>query len=102
MSDIWDAALNGDVERVREWLRQDPELLNRRTGGSIGWTPCYRAACGGYVDTLNRLIEAGADVDKANRYGTTPLMIAARNGKSDSVPAILKAMGALPSRIVKP
>ena len=43
------------------------------------------AAFNGNVDELARLIPEGADIDARNKYGMTPLMIAATRGHSPFV-----------------
>ena len=52
----------------------------------------YYAAASSNVDIIKALIEAGADVDNIKNYHDyTPLMAAARNGKTENVKALLAA-----------
>ena len=61
-----------------------------------GVTALMYAAAGGHIDTLNALLEAGAEVDKAHMQGGTALMEAATKGDMPCIEALLKA-GANPT-----
>jgi ankyrin repeat protein len=56
-----------------------------------GATALHRAVQVGDWSAARRLIVAGARVDAANRYGVTPLAIAARQGQTELVEALLAA-----------
>ena len=56
-----------------------------------GTTALHRAVQIGQLATARRLLGAGARVDAANRYGVTPLAIAARQGQTELVEALLAA-----------
>lgn len=62
---------------VRRWS-QDFAFLERW----VGATPFWLAARFLELDIMRALAEAGADVKKPNREGTTPLMVAAGQGYS--------------------
>ncbi|MCX5924741.1 MAG: ankyrin repeat domain-containing protein [Candidatus Dependentiae bacterium] len=51
----------------------------------------HQAAKAGNVAAVNRMLAAGADVNKADRQGTTVLMIAAKSNHADVVKALIKA-----------
>ncbi|MEO5344016.1 MAG: ankyrin repeat domain-containing protein [Gammaproteobacteria bacterium SHHR-1] len=50
-----------------------------------GWTPLHYASLTGSVQRVASLLKAGAEVDAASHYGTTPLMLAVRMNR----PAVL-------------
>jgi ankyrin repeat protein len=56
-----------------------------------GTTPLMRAVHGQMPNTAQLLIDAGADVQKANSYGVTALYIAARAGDSSATRMLLAA-----------
>ena len=70
-------ALAGDAAGVAEILAQgvSPAAKNREGRGAL-----HRAAESGSVETLDLLIEAGADVDGVDGNGFTPLVAAAFAG----------------------
>lgn len=45
-------------------------------------SPLTLAACGGHVELAMLLLERGANIEEVNDEGYTPLMEAAREGKS--------------------
>ena len=58
-----------------------------------GSTALIKAAKGGHDDCVDKLIEAGADVNKADKRGFTPLIFAARNCAFKTIKRLV-AMGA--------
>ena len=56
-----------------------------------GITPLMRAAKDGDLQTVKRLIQSGAKIDKSSRYSWTSLMFAAREGHVDIVVTLLQA-----------
>ena len=52
-----------------------------------------KVECGGGNTVLQMLLAEGATVNSANRDGFTPLMIAARNGHTDTLRALLETPG---------
>lgn len=63
-----------------------------------GWTPLIRAAYAGDVRLCHRLLEAGADPNRANTNGTTPLMYALSGKNPDEVAKTLLRFGARPEQ----
>lgn len=57
------------------------------TGGS---TALHFAAANGHVDVLTLLLRCGADLNKADKHGVTPLMLAEKLGRTDAA-ATLRA-----------
>jgi uncharacterized protein len=54
-----------------------------------GWTPLHYAASGSATNVVALLLEKGADIEAASPNGTTPLMMAARYGAQDSATFLL-------------
>ena len=82
-----DAVMRGDKEVVRSLRR--PRDHQR---AAAGWH--HRFALGGSKDdvaTAEALIKAGADVKAANRYGVTPMNLAATNGNAAMIRKLLDA-----------
>lgn len=86
----YDAA-EGDVRTVRGYLQQGVPLNASNYEGS---TAAFTAAAGGSLSTLDMLAGRGADLNRTNLYGDSPLEVAIEN-HHDSVAAFLKAHGAL-------
>ena len=66
---------------------QSPQLLDVDLAQSDhGATALLLAAQGGYVDCVNALLDAGADINRATTTaGNTPVFIAAQNGHADVI-----------------
>ncbi|KAJ2719300.1 hypothetical protein GGI07_005294 [Coemansia sp. Benny D115] len=73
MSNIWTAASEGDIERVRELLLADKTLANSKDQN--GYTPMHAAASWKHIELLKYLIESGGDVNICDSDGDTPLHI---------------------------
>lgn len=84
------AALHGDIDLVRLLLKRGAQV------NMSGWTPMHYAAVSGRTDVLALLIEHHAYIDAPSANGTTPLMMAAREGRMAAV-KLLVAEGADPS-----
>ncbi|XP_063238543.1 G patch domain and ankyrin repeat-containing protein 1 homolog isoform X1 [Bacillus rossius redtenbacheri] len=56
---------------------------------SFGWTPLMCAACAGSVDTVQFLIESGADVKVKDKCGNTCLSLAKKKNHTSVVEAIV-------------
>jgi ankyrin repeat protein len=54
-------------------------------------TPLHQAVLSGDRAAVQRLIRSKADVNAANRYGVTPLSLAAQRGHADLIDLLLKA-----------
>jgi len=71
------AAASGDVERLKELLEEDEELVDREDEN--GWTPIHEAANGGHMGAVELLIEYQSDITKETKHGWTPVLLAKKN-----------------------
>jgi ankyrin repeat protein len=55
-----------------------------------GWTALHYAAAAGDIDIMKLLLERHAYIDAESPTGTTPLMLAAREGQEDAVQLLLE------------
>ena len=85
------AAWKGHLEAVR-WLVEHGARLNRE---GKEWAALHYAAFGGHAEVVAYLLERGADVNALSTNGSTPLMMAAREGR-ESIARVLLAAGARP------
>ncbi len=83
------AASKGNAELVR-LLGESDTGVNRRNQ-SFGATPLMQAAYAGSLETMQVLLELGADVEALDDEGRTALMYAARSGKDEVVTLLLEA-----------
>lgn len=79
------AALRGHFEWSQRLLARDAPV------NQPGWAPLHYAATGPEPKIVRLLLERGAVVDAESPNRTTPLMMAARYGKEDSVMLLLAA-----------
>ncbi len=77
-AEIHDAALKGDLAKVKELLAKDPSMLN--TKGHNEKAPLHWAAQGGRLELAKYLIAKGANVNELNIQKETPLVYAAEGG----------------------
>ena len=83
--DLHDAALEGDVERVRQLLDQgaDPNRKN-----ATGYTPLQLAARSGRSASVEALLDAGAELDVRDSHGNTPLGMSMFSTTGDAVATV--------------
>ena len=83
------AAWKGHLEAVR-WLVEHGARLNRE---GWEWAALHYAAFAGHEQVVGYLLERGADINALSINGSTPLMMAAREGK-EAIAKVLLAAGA--------
>lgn len=76
--EIFDAARHGNLGKVQELVKSDPQLLNARDEN--GRTPLHWAARGVHFEVLQFLVDRGADVNARDANGTMALHSAAARG----------------------
>ena len=80
------AAIKGNIDAVRALLARDADV------NKTGWAPLHYAASAGspqHTQIIALLLENHAYIDAASPNGTTPLMMAAHYGSTDSVQLLL-------------
>lgn len=87
------AIANGDLDKAKDILREDPELLNRPDYS--GNTPLHLAATGPNLRVLRWLLQQGASVHMRNYTGSgrTALFLAANAGRTSHA-TLLRSVGA--------
>jgi ankyrin repeat protein len=95
-----DAIKAGNSQTIRTLLKQRPSIDAVNGAEPDGMTALHWAVRQDDIETAQLLIRAGANVKAENRYGVTPVSLAATNGNAALVEALLKAgadpNGALP------
>lgn len=81
------AAWKGHLAAVR-WLVERGAHLNRQ---GREWGALHYAVFGGHADVVRYLLEQGADVNALSTNGSTPLMMAAREGREGIAKSLLAA-----------
>lgn len=80
---------SGNESIINQLAQQFPtwtQILDGLDQGVLHW-----AAAAGHVNVINMILRAGVPVDAVDKYGTTPLMSAAMNGKDQAVSALIDA-----------
>src|SRR5438045_2647740 len=83
-----DAAMKRDVAAVRKLL---DEKVDVNSPGADGTPALHWLVRVDDFDTARRLIRAGADPAKPNRYGVTPMSLASANGNAEMIALLLEA-----------
>jgi ankyrin repeat protein len=77
------ASYKGNAAAVKALLAKEAEVNNQ------GWTALHYAATNGSDDIVRMLLEASAYIDAESPNSTTPLMMAALNGRVSTVKLLL-------------
>src|SRR5215510_4755862 len=77
-----DAVKAGDGQAVRALLKQRPDV---NASEADGMTVLHWAVRANDMETVQLLLRSGANTKAANRYGVTPLALAAMNGNAAMV-----------------
>jgi hypothetical protein len=85
--EIDDAAQNGDLEKVKTLLKDNPDLVSSKD--KWGRTPLHWAAFGGHKDVAALLLASKAEVNAKAIAGRTPLHLAVGRGHKDVVALLL-------------
>jgi ankyrin repeat protein len=88
--DIHESAAIGSTERVASFVDRDNSLLNSQS--SEGFTPLALAAHFGHLDTVQLLVDRGADVNLVSEHqiGVTPIHAALFGQRIDIVFLLLE------------
>lgn len=87
--DIFDAVKRGDVEEVRSYLKNNPDLVF--TNGGHGMTPLHLAVASGHLEVMELLLASNANVDATDKFGKTPLDDAAFYGRKDVAEMLIRS-----------
>jgi ankyrin repeat protein len=87
---IFKAAREGDVGEVVRLLDAQPDLMEANDP-IYRWSLLYEASWEGRAEAARVLLARGADVNRANFRGGTPLYAAAVNGHEDVAIVLLRA-----------
>jgi ankyrin repeat protein len=99
---IFSAMSIGDMNAIRSLVAANPDALNRRMSRfEQGQTPLHLAISRHRYDILDLLIALGADVNRTDRNGQTPLAAAMLRGDGEAIRRLEDA-GATPPPMVAP
>ena len=89
--ELSDAVLQDDVGKVKQLIKAgaDLQVLDDRSNRN-GRYPLNWAAWQNNVDIINALLDAGADINKANLTGFTALHHAIENGSKEAAALLIK------------
>jgi ankyrin len=88
---LHDAVRAGNIEKVRELLKADPNAINSKNGE--GMTPLHVAAAIGNADIAQLLLDNKADIHATDAKRYTPFNLAFNAGHKDVVSLLWKAGG---------
>ena len=83
---LYFAARNGELEKVKKIVKEEPGLIEIPFKGNTvdGWRPLDAAINSGHLEVVRCLLEAGADITHKDKiHDFTPLMLAAFRGQTE-------------------
>lgn len=86
--EIHDAAMQGNLTKVKQLLEKNPELLNEKLDGHR--TPLFLAACEGRKDVVEFLLSQKADTNAKDKFGATPIFCAVSSGNKDVLKLLIQ------------
>ncbi|XP_077966277.1 ankyrin repeat and SAM domain-containing protein 3-like isoform X1 [Styela clava] len=86
--DLHTSASIGETELVQDILDRKQVKVNGLNRG--GWSPLMYAAYMGHQETINLLVETGADINQRTPQGSTSLILAAMCGYDAVMPFLLQ------------
>jgi len=97
-SEIHEAVMSGDIEKVKELLEKNPELINVKNNEnpylSFDETPLMVALLIPYAEKREEmvrfLVEQGANVNDENYNGKTPLIMAVEHNAKDIIKFLIE------------
>lgn len=87
--EIHDAVIDGNLEKVKALLKENPDLVFSRDRDDRDATPLHDAAFYGWKDVAALLLANHADANVRDTYGETPLHYAASSGRRGAVKLLL-------------
>lgn len=89
MTELHDAASNGDIAKVRQLLSEGVDVNIRQS--IVEHTPLHLAAAEGHIEVVEFLLEKGANVKVKNHGEYTPLHLAALHGRKNVVKLLIES-----------
>jgi len=86
---LWSIKIR-DINGVKEWLELDGGNVNTIFNTFQQRTALHYAAESGHAEAVRYLLFKGADINKSDAFGNTPLLLAARNGHIATMTYLLK------------
>jgi ankyrin repeat protein/L-ascorbate metabolism protein UlaG (beta-lactamase superfamily) len=91
-ADIHEAAKTGDLQKVQELVKADPDMVNLKDNS--GRTPLHWAARNDHLNVVKFLVKNGADVNAEDKRGIIPLYYSVWLGENYEIAECLVNSGA--------
>ena len=98
-NDLFLAVNSGDLVEIKSIVEKNPAIKDAYLND--GWTALTVAARDGNVSAVNLLIERGADIDKLEGGGNSPLFWAVYYGHEDVVTTLLRHGASIHNKCAK-